>query len=135
MLGDILDATVKKEGSAITQYTFTGQDGTLVQTVDRNVALDHMFASFAGQNADVIYKDHSHTPNVGFLGNFLAKMAYSGYDPTAGAPIPLPGAPQELLQTGYVLKQDKIPAMDRAAYIKVRRQLSDTVGVEAQFLW
>ncbi|MCI1750170.1 MAG: TonB-dependent receptor [Megasphaera cerevisiae] len=132
MLGDILDAAVKKEGSVVKQYAFTGQNGEIIQTADRQVALDHMFADFVGQDAAVMYKDYTiRQPGANFMGDFLAKIAYSYYDPTAGAPIPLPGAPQELLQTGYVLKQDKIPAMDRAAYIKVRRQLSDTVGVEA----
>jgi outer membrane receptor for ferrienterochelin and colicin len=45
--------------------------------------------------------------------------------------VPLPGAPITFATVGDLLKQDVIPAMDRAAYIKVRRQLSDTVGVEA----
>jgi outer membrane receptor for ferrienterochelin and colicin len=45
--------------------------------------------------------------------------------------VPLPGAPLTFAAVGDLLKQDVIPAIDRVAYIKVRRQLSDTVGVEA----
>ncbi|WP_171969696.1 TonB-dependent receptor plug domain-containing protein [Megasphaera cerevisiae] len=133
MLGDVLDAAVKKEGSAITCYTFIGEDGKSIQTSDRNVAMDHLFAEFVGQSA-YVKSGNSKNQNYGFIGEFLEHIAGSStmsYNPTAGAPIPLPGAPQAILQTGYVLKQDVIPAMDRAAYIKVRRQLSDTVGVEA----
>ncbi|WP_290438981.1 TonB-dependent receptor plug domain-containing protein [Megasphaera cerevisiae] len=128
MMGDILDAAAKDNGGIITTYQFTDQNGGISTTTDRDIAIDHMVVKYVGTR---MYSSTSFIREE-FLGPLLEGCFVNGsFDPTMGAPIPLPGAPLTFLQEGDVLKQDKIPTMDRAAYIKVRRQLSDTVGVEA----
>ena len=132
MMGDILDAADKANGG-IAEYVL--HDGT--RTTDRNKAIDQMFSSFVGNQAT--YTEGTTSNKLGdnasyngvskFIYNLLGK--YGSYNPMNGAPVPLPGAPAAFTQAGYLLKQDKIPAMDRAAFIKVRHQIGDNIGLEA----
>ncbi|SJZ41231.1 TonB-dependent receptor plug domain-containing protein, partial [Megasphaera cerevisiae] len=135
-LSEILD-----KSGAVAYYTMNGDP-----LADKNAAINYLFTSYVGQNTAYTVTDYSKPfgtqrtiygdyavyniiskilDNVKWpLNEFLAKYLNLGT-------VPLPGGPITFTQEGYLLKQDVIPAMDRAAYIKVRRQLSDTVGVEA----
>ena len=142
MMSDILDEAARKynQGDALTYLDHSGN------VMTREQAINQMFVTYVGNEAvyrdehDLSFGDNLHLS--AFKGdstsyNGVSKFIYGWaensypYNPVQGAPIPLPGAPITFTQPGYLLKQDVIPAMDRAAYIKVRRQLSDTVGVEA----
>ena len=131
MMGDILDASAQKYNGG-TECTYLDHDG---RQITRDQAINQMFCSFVGIEAYYYTKNSSGGDGKGYNGTsrFVYGWAenFYPYKPVQGAPIPLPGAPITFAQEGYLLKQDVIPDMDRAAYIKVRRQLSDTVGVEA----
>lgn len=70
--------------------------------------------------------------HVSNYGEKLNPMQGEGRDKSA-PPIPLTGfgLDDAFILEGDLLVNDVIPAMDRAAFIKVRRQLSDNIGVEA----
>lgn len=112
-------------------------------------AVNHIFSSYVGNEAYYTYDtlDSDGFPLDTFTSgdnnsyNALSKLLYY-YAGDAdlqsmsnqllnGSTVPLPGVPLTFRQMGYLLKQDKIPAMDRAAFVKVRQQLSDNVGIEA----
>jgi outer membrane receptor for ferrienterochelin and colicin len=135
-------AEILDQAGAVAYYT---TDGT--QLNNKNEAVDHIFASYVGTNTSYKVTDFSKPlkDRVTFYGdgktyNAISKIFNAVYTEDLKEyvwnyqnkdTVPLPGAPITFSQEGYLLKQDVIPAMDRAAYIKVRRQLSDTVGVEA----
>ena len=126
------------KGLGATDYRTT--DGTKLQSIDD--AVNHMFKSYVGDA--IAYK-------TGFMNssiqgsheyyNYITSIMYKDWATSDIATfisqlqnndtVPLPGAPVSITQKGYLLDQDQIPAMDRAGYIKLRHQLSDTVGVEA----
>ncbi len=126
-MGDILDAAAAKKAGNITEYSYTNDAGTAVTTTNREEAIDHMFVRFVGSDTTDLAKG-----TTGMIGELLYHIAKNTmFNPVLDAAVPLIGAPRSILQNGYVLKQDHIPAMDRAAYIKIRRQLGDTLGLEA----
>ena len=129
MMGEILDAVTKKENSSITSYEFKDKKGNTIVTGNRNEAIDHMFVDFVGER-EFTLKNNS---RLGFIGNLLESFSHgTDFAPMGFAPVPLPGAPLSIVQEGYVLRRDIIPALDRAAYVKIKRQLTRNTGVE---LW
>ncbi|MCI1749909.1 MAG: TonB-dependent receptor [Megasphaera cerevisiae] len=123
------------------------RDGNKINNIDE--AVDHVFKSYVGVNAYYQTVDYNKPLGQWYTKvgdgnsyNAVSKMLYWGVYQTGDLyqfswwglnkdTVPLPGAPVTFVQEGYLLKQDVIPAMDRAAYIKVRRQINDTVGIEA----
>ena len=132
--------TEKGEGA-----TFETLDG---KELTQEEAINQMFVDYVGGDAAYLKPNSTWYDEKAIVnGNWNApgnlnqlvydlSCNYFPYSDGANAysrqPIPLPGAPETyIVPNAYVLKQDVIPAMDRAAYIKVRRQLRDNVGVEA----
>nr|WP_053078181.1 TonB-dependent receptor [Megasphaera cerevisiae] len=132
---------------------YLDRNGNSIGSIDQ--AVDHVFSAYVGTNTFYQVMDTSkplgqwYTPfGDGQDYNYISKMLYhmtalgSGSDLSGFAQVglnkdtvPLPGAPITFAAVGDLLKQDVIPAMDRAAYIKVRRQLSDTVGGHTPDFW
>ena len=138
MMDDILQA-VEDTGS-----TYETQDG---RTLTREQAIDHMFTSFVGDTATWYNRGKPWTDSSGKVhygttdgdrkfyhgtSKFIESIMRGRFDPLNDAPIPLPGAPIAFRQPGYLLKQDVIPKMERAGYLKVRHQVGDNLGLE---LW
>lgn len=103
------------------------------KVLTREQQIDKFFAGFVG-NHMFVYDDTSpgHAePNVGdFVSSVFYNMLGDMYDPNHGTPVPLYGAPKSITQEGYLLAQDKIPAMERAGYIQLKKQVTPTVGLE-----
>ena len=127
-------------------YYNNGKENTYLdhsgKVISRDAAINQMLSSFVGIHGAYtgeIYGVAQVNRHMGDAADYNAvskifqgfTSSSWGYDPVQRAPIPLPGAPIAFAQQGYLLKQDKIPAMDRAAFVKVRQQLSDNVGIEA----
>ena len=130
MMSDILGLVNDKDGYGITGYL--DHNGN---AITKEEAVNQMFVSFVGDES--VYGITGNTfggSNAKYNGvsKLLNSLAKSSYKPVGGTPIPLPGAPITFAETGgYLLKQDKIPTMDRAAFIKVRHQIGDNIGLEA----
>ena len=135
---DMFDAdTVKgRIRSALQNLGATAYQDRKGHTLTLDEAVNHAFASYVGYQTSTSTSPDTATINVvnnviNDLDANIVKFSADFEKLLGDGTVPMPGAPLTITQKGYFLDQDQIPAMDRAGYIKLRHQLSDTVGVEA----
>ncbi|WP_301860866.1 TonB-dependent siderophore receptor, partial [uncultured Megasphaera sp.] len=135
---DMFDADIVKGRirSALQKLGATAyQDRDNGQTLTLDQAVDHAFASYVGDTTSTVLGGSTIHVISNLINDLVsARIGNFGYLKNKvlnNGTVPMPGVPLVITQKGYLLDQDQIPAMDRAGYIKLRHQLSDTVGVEA----
>ena len=120
---------------------FSFVDPRTGKVLSKEQQLDKLFVGYVGYHAFVrdttpayssAYAQDQFLQAVpmGTIARLFHEFLAKGYDPTLLAPIPLSGAPKTMTQQGYLLAQDKIPAMERAGYIQLKKQVTPTVGLE-----
>ena len=126
MLGQVYDAIEEnftKHGDSI---VFKKPDGTAY--ANKKDVLDALY----------VYMMTANRGTKGVMESFGLTMAgtntSSSYHPTDGAPVPLNGLAALIPTTGRLVKQDQIPAIERAAYIQVRQKVGDNLGLTAWYL-
>jgi hypothetical protein len=67
------------------------------------------------------------------LNNFF-DLAGTYFDPFNMAEIPISSLPSIIQVRGNLLKQDVLPAIDRAAFVQVRQKVGDKLGLQAWYL-
>ena len=133
-LGSVYEAVQKKYAGTGTT-PFVDEKGN---TLDKGAALDSLFTQFVGQKFTANPED----PNVpitdkAVFGSVLTgffKVIQSNFDPLNGAQVPIGSLPLSITVVGTELKQDVIPAIDRAAFAQFRHKFSDDFGVAAWYL-
>lgn len=140
MMNDILDGMDEYCKDKGLTYEYVDSNGNKLTKEEQ---INEMFATFVGSEA-IYYNTNSSDMTNRVLGsargcNAISKFIkavseYTEFDPTERAPIPLPGAPKEFEQDGYLLVQDKIPAIDKAGYLKIKKEITDDIGVELWYL-
>ena len=123
-LGSVYDA-VQKEYAGTTITPFVDATG---KTLSKEDALDNLFVQFVGAQTG---KSSSGRNNV--LSGFFYQVR-SQFDPFAGASVPVGSLPLSIVVPGNIIKQDVVPAIDRAAFIQVRQKLNDNLGLIAWYL-
>ncbi len=103
--------------------------------MNKEDALDALYVQFAGKRmyspADKESIDNMHST----LGHFYQHLLSDGnYNPTSTADIPVSALAVAMKVEGTLLKQDIVPAIDRAAFIQVRQKLNDNLGLTAWYL-
>ena len=118
-------AEYAKRGEKITYVDDTGRELT------EQEQLDKMYINFVGLGQPATY-----IGGTAVVTDFIANLiTWAHYDPTNGATnLPLSGLPENILAVGTFVKHDVIPAIDRAAYIQVRRKVADNFGLNAWYL-
>lgn len=148
--GEILDTTSDNEYGTVGKrniYTYLGSVYDAVETyykgtgktpfanMSKEDALDALYVQFAGKRmyspADKESIDNMHST----LGHFYQHLLSDGnYNPTSTADIPVSALAAAMKVEGTLLKQDIVPAIDRAAFIQVRQKLNDNLGLIAWYL-
>ena len=123
-LGSVYDA-VQKEYAGTTITPFVDATG---KTLSKEDALDNLFVQFVGTQTG---KSSSGRYNV--LSGFFYQVR-SQFDPFGGASVPVGSLPLSIVVPGNIIKQDVVPAIDRAAFIQVRQKLNDNLGLTAWYL-
>ncbi|MCI1751170.1 MAG: TonB-dependent receptor [Megasphaera cerevisiae] len=88
-------------------------------------ALDDLYCQFAGGVSDM-------NKSGSVLDSFYE--ALDRYDPTNGTDRPVGVLKPVIKVVGTLLKQDVIPAIDRAAFVQVRQKVGDKLGLQAWYL-
>lgn len=104
---------------------FVDRDGN---TLSKEDALNQMFVNFVGTTA---YPKDSNKDEV--LSNFM-ELARLNFRPLNEADTPISSLDKIIKVQGTLLKQDIIPAIDRAAFIQVRQKISSDLGLTAWYL-
>jgi outer membrane receptor for ferrienterochelin and colicin len=127
-LGSVYDAVIvisyyKDQGN--THVSFVNSDG---QAMDKSSALQSLFVDFVGQTLG-----RSGTDVDSCLNSFFY-WARAKFDPFNMAEIPISALPSIIQVKGNLLKQDVLPAIDRAAFVQVRQTVGDKLGLQAWYL-
>lgn len=104
------------------------------EVLTKEEQMDKFFAAYVGNHA---YAMDDKTPGyaerngAGAVSKLFSNLLHDGsYGPMEGAPVPLPGGPKSIIQEGYLLVKDQIPAIKRAGFVQIKKQITPTVGLE-----
>ena len=124
-LGSVYEAAMSyyKDRGA-TEVSFVNSDGQVLTKAD---AMNSLFVNFVGNTIN------KPTGADSCLNNFFY-FARSMFDPFNMSEIPISSLPSIIQVRGNLLKQDVLPAIDRAAFVQVRQKVGDKLGLQAWYL-
>lgn len=119
---------------------FKQSDGTYTKEITQDI-LNQMYIPFVGINSTQQTRGQKRIPDVksngqyGMIDRFMIILTRAGYEPSGNnTDIPLSNVIESIWTTGTLIKQDVVPAIDRAAFIQVRQKLNDNLGLTAWYL-
>lgn len=117
-LDSVYEAITAKYG------TITDSSGTVLT---KSEALDSFFVAFVGSSNNPFSRSGRGLQNFAYL-------VRANFDPFDGSEVPISALDSIITVEGTLLKQDIVPAIDRATYIQYKQKLGKDLGLTAWYL-